>query len=148
MFKLSGADLVNKLKDKYPDIAELENRFDTMIEISPGILTDFMSDLKKNYGFNYLADMTAVDNKTSFTVVYRAHSIPDNRQLVVKVSLDRDNAVLPTINSIWGAADWQERELYDLMGINFTGRSITRILLPEEFAGHPLRKDYTGGRQA
>ncbi|MGE5380242.1 MAG: NADH-quinone oxidoreductase subunit C [Methylocystaceae bacterium] len=148
MFKLSGTDLVNKLKDKYPDITELESRFDTTVEIKPEILTELMSDLKKNYGFNYLADMTAVDNKTSFTVIYRVHSLPDNRQLVVKVNLDRDNASLPTINSIWTASDWQERELYDLMGINFSGRAISRILLPEEFAGHPLRKDYTGGRQA
>ncbi|MGE5454035.1 MAG: NADH-quinone oxidoreductase subunit C [Methylocystaceae bacterium] len=147
MDRLSGQELVSVLISKFPDISALESRFDATIIVEAKSLLTTLSTLKAEYGFNYLADMMAVDNKDGFTVIYRVHSLPDNRQLVVKVNVERDNACLPTVKSLWGAADWQEREIYDLMGISFSGRSISRILLPEEFEGHPLRKDYQGGRQ-
>lgn len=147
MNRLAGAELVVALNASFPELMPLESRFDTEIQVRKEDLVGLMDQLKTKYGYNYLAALTAVDNKTDFTVVYRVHSIPDNRQLVVKVNVDRKSPSLPTVRDIWGAADWQEREVYDLMGINFTGRSISRILLPEEFEGHPLRKDYQGGRQ-
>jgi len=146
--RIAGTELVQLLQKRFPGITPVEDRFDSTVLVGEEQLMGLLTALKEAYGFNYLADLTAVDNKTYFMVIYRVHSLPDNRQIVVKVKVERNNPCLPTASALWGAADWQERELYDLMGINFSGRSITRILLPEEFVGHPLRKDYQGGRQA
>lgn len=122
------------------------SRFDRVIKVDcenlPQLLTAF-----KEGGFNYLADVTAVDQGEHFTVFYRVHTLPGNQQALVTVDIDRDQAILPSVVGVWGAADWQERELYDLMGIHFEGHpNLTRILLPDEFEGHPLRRDYKRGR--
>mgnify|MGYP001626345217 FL=1 len=95
----------------------------------------------KNQGYDYLILMSAVDYRNYREVVYHLGSYRDNRKLVLKVRTEDD--VLKSSASLWGSANWFERELYDLMGIRFEGHpELKRIFLPEGWHGHPLRKDY------
>ena len=93
--------------------------------------------------FNRLSNVTAVDYKTYFEMVYTLYSMTHNHWLTVKVKLDHDNPVISSVTSVYTGAEFEEREVYDLMGIDFTGHpDKRRILLPDDFEGHPLRKDY------
>jgi NADH-quinone oxidoreductase subunit C len=94
--------------------------------------------------FDYLTSITAVDYPDYFEVVYQLTSLQHKHSLVVKTRCyGRDNPTLPSVVSLWRGADFQEREIYDLMGISFDGHpNLKRIFLWEGFQGHPLRKDY------
>jgi len=97
--------------------------------------------------FNFLMDITAVDylgKKTlRFEVVYQMYSLSHNRGLRVKVALGEEELEVPSLTSLWKSADWLEREVWDMFGVRFQGHpDLRRILLYDEFQGHPLRKDY------
>lgn len=100
--------------------------------------------------FDFLTMVTAVDyvkavppDQPHFDVVYHLFSLKHRHKLVVKISLPRENASLPSVMALWPTADWQEREVYDMYGIKFDGHpNCTRILMWEGFPGWPLRKDY------
>jgi NADH-quinone oxidoreductase subunit C len=96
--------------------------------------------------FDLFLDLTAVDyigRKPRFEVVIHLVSIPFHHRLRVKVKLDEDDPVMPTITPVYPAANWFERECWDLYGIKFDGHpDLRRMFLQESFVGHPLRKDY------
>jgi len=96
--------------------------------------------------FAFLADLTAVDwwpGEPRFQVVYLLASLEHAQRLRVKVALPGEDAHLPTASTIWPAANWLEREVFDLFGIVFDGHpDLRRVLMPEDWEGHPLRKDY------
>jgi NADH-quinone oxidoreductase subunit C len=95
--------------------------------------------------FNYLMCLSAVDYGAGKTlgVVYHLQSIPLLHQIVLKVELPRESPVVPSVALIWRTADWHEREAYYLFGIRFEGHpDLRRIFLPDDWEGHPLRKDY------
>jgi NADH-quinone oxidoreductase subunit C len=93
--------------------------------------------------FDYLMSETAVDWRDRFDVVYHLYSIRNKNYVTIKVKVDRKNPSIPSVYSIWKAADWQEREIYDMFGIDFQGHpDLRRILLEEDWEGFPLRKDY------
>ncbi len=98
--------------------------------------------------FNFLIDLTAVDcmhldKPHRFETVYHLFSLDKKRRLRVKAPVDIEDCVIDSIVSVWKAADWMEREVWDLYGIKFRGHpNLKRILMYEEFEGHPLRKDY------
>jgi NADH-quinone oxidoreductase subunit C len=94
--------------------------------------------------FDFLSFVTSIDWKTHYEVVYYLTSTLHKHKLVLKVKVDdRANPEVPTISTVWPTADWQEREIFDLMGIKFQGHyNMRRILLPEDWEGFPLRKDY------
>jgi len=102
--------------------------------------------LKDTQGLDldYLNYITAIDYYDHFEVVYQLVSLEHNHSLVLKTRCyRRDNPTLPSVVSLWQGADFQEREIYDLMGIRFEGHpNMKRIVLWEGFQGHPLRKDY------
>jgi NADH-quinone oxidoreductase subunit C len=125
------------------------DQFFTVLYIDPAALTILMGKLRNEYGFNHLANLTSVDYGEKFEIVYHLYSIPDNNKVLVKTRVPRASAELDSLISLWPTADWQEREVYDLMGIKFKGHpNLVRVLLPEDFEGHPLRKDYLmGGRK-
>lgn len=95
--------------------------------------------------FEVLSDLTALDwpKEEKIQVVYHLFSYSRNHQIVIKVDLARDNPRVSTVESVWKVANWFEREVYDLFGVIFEGHSdLRRIMLPEDWTGHPLRKDY------
>jgi len=98
-------------------------------------------------GFDNLMCLSAVDypkeEPPRLEVVYHLFSYPQHHTFVLKVHLPRDAPVVPTVEEVWGVANWHEREAYDLFGITFSGHSdLRRILLPDDWQGHPLRKDW------
>ncbi|MFY0652369.1 MAG: NADH-quinone oxidoreductase subunit C [Cyclobacteriaceae bacterium] len=96
--------------------------------------------------FDSLSCLTGLDNgpeKDTMEVIYNLFSIPYEVSLTLKVELARDNPRLPTVSTLWRTADWHEREAFDLLGIEFEGHlDLRRILMPADWEGHPLRKDY------
>lgn len=119
------------------------DRFFTFLNIHPADLLILMKELRDNYKFNYLANITSVDYGEKFAVVYHLYSLPENHKIAVKTYIDRSLAEIDSVFSVWPTADWQEREVYDLMGIKFKGHpNLIRVLLPDDFEGHPLRKDF------
>ncbi|GBD10812.1 NADH-quinone oxidoreductase chain 5 [bacterium HR23] len=96
--------------------------------------------------FNYLVSITGVDYIEYFEVVYHLVSLRYNHSLVLKTRVyGREEPTLPSVVPVWQGADYQEREVYDLMGVRFEGHpNLKRILTWEGFPGHPLRKDHLG----
>lgn len=93
--------------------------------------------------FDYLASVTAIDYLDRIDVVYQMRSLKLRRDFALRVEVDRDDSIAPSLTGVWRGADYQEREIYDLMGVTFTGHpNLKRILLYDEFDGHPLRKDW------
>jgi len=96
--------------------------------------------------FNYLSDVTCVDwypSQPRFEVVYALLSIPNKERVRLKVRLGADSPVVESVTSVWPSANYFEREVFDLFGIRFTGHPyLRRIQMPEDWEGHPLRKDY------
>ena len=113
---------------------------------------DFFISLKEDYGFEHCSLISAVDNQPQFELVYHFSVLegsifikdsPKAVMIEVHVFLERDTPTIDSVSDLWIGANWHEREAYDLMGIYFLGHpDLRRVLLPEGFAGHPLRKDY------
>jgi NADH-quinone oxidoreductase subunit C len=101
--------------------------------------------------FDMLTDVTAVDylgEEPRFEMVYHLYSLAKNKRLRVKARVGERAPEIATLNELWPSANWMEREVWDLYGIRFTGHpDLRRILLYEEFEGHPLRKDYPKERR-
>lgn len=111
-----------------------------IFRVSKEDLLEYMQEMKTN-GFDHLSLVTAVDKKDSIDVVYHLHSVERNEYVVVKVNTK--NSLVPSVANIWSSANWDEREEYDLMGVKFEGHpNLKRLFLPENWVGHPLRKDY------
>jgi NADH-quinone oxidoreductase subunit C len=112
---------------------------ETIVEVCRYLRDD--ADLK----FEVLSDQTAVDwpKEEKIQLVYHLYSYTGRHQIVLKVDLPRDNPKIATVEEIWKVANWFEREIFDLFGVIFDGHSdLRRIMLPEDWVGHPLRKDY------
>ena len=96
--------------------------------------------------FNYLADLTCVDwypSEPRFEVVYHLLSIPKKERVRLKVRLNSSSPTVDSITSVWPGANYFEREIFDLFGVRFAGHPyLRRLLMPEDWEGHPLRKDY------
>jgi NADH-quinone oxidoreductase subunit C len=96
--------------------------------------------------FNYLSDLTCVDwfpSEPRFEVVYHLLSIPKKERVRLKVRLDGSSPVIESVTSVWPAANFYEREVFDLFGVRFTGHpNLKRLMMPDDWEGHPLRKDY------
>jgi len=128
------------------------DRGELTIEIAPGKIVSVCGFLKYDQQFIRLSTVTAVDlypREPRFEVVYHLHSIERNQRLRLKCRLAGDAPQIDSMTGVWRSANWYEREAWDLFGIRFTGHpDLTRIMLPEDWEGHPLRKDYpvTGRR--
>ncbi|GKU76939.1 NADH-quinone oxidoreductase subunit C [Paenibacillus sp. L3-i20] len=94
-------------------------------------------------GFNYLRNVSGVDYETHLEVVYHLLSIHSKKDVAIKLKTDHETASVPSATPIWSTANWNEREIYDLLGIDFPGHpDLRRIMMPDDWVGHPLRKDY------
>ena len=107
-------------------------------------------------GFDVLMDLTAVDylkfpgreDGPRFEVVYHLYSLPNNHRVRIKVRVEEDDAVVPSAVTLWPIANWFEREVWDMFGVRFADHpDLRRLLMYEEFVGHPLRKDYPINRR-
>jgi NADH-quinone oxidoreductase subunit C len=97
-------------------------------------------------GFDYLECITGIDfpKDQRIGLVYHVYSYAKKHRMVLKVALDRSDPVAPSLTEVWSAANWQERECFDLCGVMFDGHpDLRRLLLPDDWQGHPLRKDWT-----
>ncbi len=138
------------LREKYPEavIDTFLPQGDATAVIRAEFLTKAVDFLKKDPRllFDVLVDITALDypeKKPRFTVVYHLLSLPFSRRLRLKVPVEEGDPGLDSLTPLWGSANWLEREVWDMFGIRFTGHpDLKRILMYEEFQGHPLRKDY------
>lgn len=106
--------------------------------------------IRDEFGFDMLSTITAADywpeENPRFHLFYRFNSIPNRMTLNVRVPISGLNPVAPTIEGVYKSANWNEREVYDMFGIKFSGHSdLRRLLMPEDWQGHPLRKDYPLG---
>ncbi len=121
--------------------------------IEPGRIAEVCLELRNNSKtyFDFLSSLTGVDygiEENRFGVVYHLASIPYKTQLTLKISVENNRDLndlpsFPSITSVYRTADWHEREAYDLVGIFFEGHpDLRRILLPDDWEGFPLRKDY------
>jgi NADH-quinone oxidoreductase subunit C len=137
------------LKAKFPEAVRgvEEFRGETAVTIESGMLREIMRFLKEGETTRYdlLVDVAGVDfadQSPRFMVAYLLHSQKFNNRLRIKTRV-AEGASLDTVSDIWRAADWFEREVYDMFGIAFTDHpDLRRILLTDDFAGHPLRKDF------
>lgn len=99
--------------------------------------------LLKENGYDVLISISAVDDTENIVVVYDFYSVQSKQRFVVKCRLDRNIPEIQTVSDLYTTADWHEREAYDLMGIRFLKhKNLKRLLLPDSWIGHPLRKDY------
>ncbi len=141
---LPAQDIANLITAQFPQaVIEFDNQ---AVVIKSEFLLKVADFLKNNQAlsFNYLTDLTAVDYYDYFEVVYHLSSLEQNKILTLKVRCcDRNNLQLPSVTHFWKGADFMEREIFDLLGISFLGHpNLKRILLWEDFSGHPLRKYY------
>lgn len=140
----SPPELAQQIAQKHPGtVEEIKNG---ALVVSGQTLLGVARFLKDTPGldFDYLASVTGVDYLDYFEVVYHLVSMTHNHSAVLKVRLpDRQAPTLPSVVGVWRGAELQEREVYDLMGISFTGHpNLKRVFLWEGFPGHPLRKDF------
>ena len=143
------ATILSKIKERLPgavlDITEFAGEHILHVQGQDilKVLTEFKDD-----GFNFLADLTAIDNLTlggfeRFAVSYHVLSHKTTERVTVKAYISEEKPSLPSVESLWKTADWQEREVFDLYGIKFEGHpNLIRIMNPDDYDGYPLRKDY------
>uniref|UniRef100_A0A7C5EVV9 NADH-quinone oxidoreductase subunit C n=1 Tax=Desulfobacca acetoxidans TaxID=60893 RepID=A0A7C5EVV9_9BACT len=139
------------LKSKFPSevVEVMEFRGDTTVVIKPGRIKEIGLFLRDDptVAFRYLSVVAGIDyfpQSPRFAVVYNLYSHKNHNRLTLKAYLESDTApVIDSVTSIWATADWHEREAYDLLGIKFRGHpGLKRILLPQDWKGFPLRKEY------
>lgn len=134
-------DLVEKLNIKYKGIVELSEDGQALYTDRKS-LVNILETLKSEFKFAYLMDITSVDYVDHYEVVYHLMNA-EAKLLAVKINLNKASSKIPSVSSIWKAADPMEREVYDLMGIVFEGhKNLKRILNPDDFIGHPLQKSF------
>lgn len=139
---------IDGLSENFPDklINVYQSSGDTFVHVESEAIHGFCSYLKDEHHFVYLSDIIGTDRYTSderFEVIYNLLSLKNQTRLFVKVRLDEENPVIDTVSSIWPAANWNERELYDMFGVQFNNHpDHRRIFLPEDFQYYPLRKEF------
>ncbi len=151
----SSSPILARLQERFPSHlmqSHADRGEPTVVATREGLLDvlRFARD-DRELAFDMLMDLTAVDylkypgreDGPRFDVVYQLYSLRHNHRLRVKVRVDEDDAVVPTVVPLWAIANWLEREVWDMFGIRFEGHpDLRRLLMYEEFVGYPLRKDY------
>jgi NADH-quinone oxidoreductase subunit C len=157
---MDGAAILDRLRTRF-GAAVIEthaHRGDHTAAVERAAITDVLRFCRDDaeLGFDMLSDLTAVDylkfpgreDGPRFDVVYHLYSLTHNHRVRLKVRVDEDDAVVPTAMAVWPIADWLEREVWDMFGIRFEGHpDLRRLLMYDEFVGHPLRKDYPINRR-
>ncbi|MBZ4687122.1 MAG: NADH-quinone oxidoreductase subunit [Clostridia bacterium] len=145
-------EMMDKLQKRFGDmISEVEESIQPAIWVTKENLLRVMEALKEEDEFNFklLADLTGADYEDHMEVVYHLMNLDNCQLLRVKTKLDKNNPEVDSLSKLWKAAVIQEREAYDLLGIKFAGHpNLKRILCPDDFEGHALRKDFKLNQRA
>ena len=139
--------IYERLKERFGErvLETSEKKPDPFAVIDPAALVEICRYLREDpeLAMDCLSNETGVDYKDHVEVVYHLYFVPPSPWRGAEGRLPRDNPVVPTVETVWKAANWLEREIYDLLGVTFEGHSdLRRILMPEDWIGHPLRKDF------
>lgn len=114
--------------------------------VKPDTLLDVLRLIRDEHNFRQLYDLTAADyleQEPYIHVIYHLSCLNPPAKLMLKVRVDRDDGTVPSVTGLWSMANWFEREVYDLFGVVFEGHpDLKRILMPDDWMGHPLRRDY------
>ena len=139
------ASLLTILKREFPSIEYDGEAAQPAVYVPAAELVAALSFLRddERFAFARLENLTAVDYKTYFEMVYHLFNWNTGAWVTVKTRLDHERPAVPSVTGVFPGAEFEEREVYDLMGIGFAGHpDLRRILLADDFEGHPLRKDY------
>jgi NADH-quinone oxidoreductase subunit C len=141
--------IVQNLQDRF-SASTYEFRSETSLILKTEQIVSACQALRDEFNFELLAEQTAVDywpqETPRFHVVYRLRSLKHNLILGLRVPLDGNSPTMPTLTGVYANANWFERELWDMFGIHFEGHpDLRRVMMPEDWVGHPLRKDYPLG---
>jgi NADH-quinone oxidoreductase subunit C len=146
---MNAIEIHQKLQEAFGDaVGPLsEPKIDPFAVVKGARIVEICAWLKKTPGIemDFLEDLTAVDwpKRNVIEVVYHLQSFPLRHGIVLKVETDRASPVVDSVEGVWKAANWLEREVYDLFGVGFAGHpDLRRVMLPDDWVGHPLRKDY------
>lgn len=149
--------VIQQLREKFGDglLSDSEAKDGVVVVVNKDKLYPLLEYLKADLSYSMLVDITAVDNSNleeelmkydyaRFMVVYHLYTFEgETPRIRVKVPVNDQDSKVPTVINLWKGANWLERETYDMFGIEFEGHpNLIRILMPNEFEGHPLRKDY------
>jgi NADH-quinone oxidoreductase subunit C len=142
-------EIHDRLKQRFgDDVGALsEPKVDAFATVKRERIVEICRFLKTEPGLemDFLEDLTAIDwpKRNVIEIVYHLLSYTHRHSIVLKVEVDRATPVAPTVEGVWKTANWFEREVYDLFGVTFTGHpDLRRIMLPDDWVGHPLLKDY------
>ena len=142
-------DVAGALAERFSGIATDEFRSQTRVTVPRELIGEVLAACKEEHGFAMLVDVTCVDYLNyrgatdRFVVVYLLADVERTRRLELRVPLGEECPSVPSAVALWEGANWLEREVWDMFGIRFEGHpDLRRILMPEPFADHPLRKDY------
>src|ERR1035441_3961215 len=141
------SEFAARLRQQYGSAIREASKYlgQTYMVVDQSILPEILRRMRDDEGFDYCVDITAVHypkREQQFEIVYVLYSFPKNERTRVKTRI-KDGEHVPSAVSIWETANWLEREVFDMFGIVFDGHpGLKRILLPDEWKGHPLRKDY------
>lgn len=146
---MTATEIHERARELCPDgVEDLDEQgLDPFFKVKPDSVRKVCLALRDDPGlkFDVLSDLTAVDRPTDEVIqlVYHLYSYNSRQQIVLKVDLDRESPRIATVEDVWKVANWFEREVFDLFGVVFEGHSdLRRILLPEDWVGYPLRKDF------
>jgi NADH-quinone oxidoreductase subunit C len=146
---MTALESAQKFKAKFGDLISEPAEFRGEISITladAGQITVVCEFAKRELGFNYLVDISSVDNygdDPRWTVVYHLLDIVNGAEIRIKTSISDEKSELPSVLPVWRTANWHEREIYDMMGIRFSGHpDLRRILMWEGYPYFPLRKDF------
>jgi NADH-quinone oxidoreductase subunit C len=146
---MSALELAQQLKAKFGDLISdpAEFRGEVTLKVADAErIPEVCGFAKKDLGFDYLVDITSVDNygdDPRFTLVYELYGYGHRCHLRLKTSVSEEKSEVPTITEVWRTANWHEREIYDMMGVRFPGHpDLRRILMWEGYPYFPLRKDF------
>ena len=146
---MSALESANKIKAKFGDLISEPTEFRGEITLKLADaekIFDVCQFAKRSLGFDYLVDICSVDNygeDPRWTVIYHLRGVANGLDLRLKTDVSEEKSELPSVLPVWRTANWHEREVYDLMGIRFSGHpDLRRILMWEGYPYHPLRKDF------
>jgi len=146
---MNSAEIVDRLRARFGgNIGDFDDKAgDPFVYVQPDAIDEVCGHLKNDeaLAFDVLSSLSGVDYPKTSTiqVVYHLYSYRHRHMIVLKVNASRGDPVIRTVAGVWRAANWHEREIFDLLGVRFEGHpDLRRLLMPEDWVGHPLRKDF------